>query len=225
MAVDLGATYTVSTVEMTSLSPGYSPLAWKLQSSDDGETWVDVSDVMRPGTSAPLETTWPVWGWPVCMDCAGEWACTGACDRVWAEATLCCHTPQSGTGAACPTAPPPDTADCASGEGACVLGCTDEGATNHDETATSDDGSCICDPTAAFRGPGAYTAGSNTAACPACSGDMDGDMVVGTRDLLLLLSDFDLTDCRLISDANGDCVVNTPDLLALLAAFGTDCIA
>jgi hypothetical protein len=59
---------------------------------------------------------------------------------------------------------------------------------------------------------------------PACSGDMDGDMVVGTRDLLLLLSDFDLTDCRLISDANGDCVVNTPDLLALLAAFGTDCM-
>jgi hypothetical protein len=49
-------------------------------------------------------------------------------------------------------------------------------------------------------------------------------MVVGTRDLLLLLSDFDLTDCRLISDANGDCVVNTPDLLALLAAFGTDCM-
>jgi hypothetical protein len=106
-----------------------------------------------------------------------------------------------------------------------VAGCTNPTAQNYLPGVDIDDGSCICDPTAAFRGPGAYTAGSNTAACAACSGDMDGDMVVGTRDLLLLLSDFDLIDCRLISDANGDCVVNTPDLLALLAAFGTDCIA
>ena len=106
-----------------------------------------------------------------------------------------------------------------------VAGCTNPAAQNYVPGVDIDDGSCICDPTASFRAPGAYTAGSNTAACPACSGDMDGDMVVGTRDLLLLLSDFDLTDCRLISDANGDCVVNTPDLLALLAAFGTDCIA
>ena len=42
-----------------------------------------------------------------------------------------------------------------------------------------------------------------------------------TTDLLLLLSDFDLTHCALLSDATGDCTVNTPDLLALLAAFGT----
>jgi hypothetical protein len=154
-------------------------------------------------------------------DCAGTWSCSAACeaavDRTWIETT-----PQAGTGAACPVAA---SSDCANGDGSCVVGCTNPAAQNYVPGVEIDDGSCICDPTAAFRGPGAYTAGSNTAACPACSGDMDGDMVVGTRDLLLLLSDFDLTDCRLISDANGDCVVNTPDLLALLAAFGTDCIA
>ena len=82
---------------------------------------------------------------------------------------------------------------------------------------------CQCDPTQSFRGAGSFTAGSTAAPCPACNGDMDGDGVVGTTDLLLLLSDFDLTHCALLSDATGDCTVNTPDLLALLAAFGNDC--
>ena len=50
-------------------------------------------------------------------------------------------------------------------------------------------------------------AGASVAECPDCNGDMDGDGVVATADLLLLLSDFDLTDCALLSDANGDCVV------------------
>lgn len=147
-------------------------------------------------------------------DCAGEWACTGACeagaDRVWAESV-----PQAGDGAACPTAPPPDAADCASGEGACVLGCTDETATNHDATATRDDGSCVCH---GFR-----MMQHGHAVCASCNGDMDGNEKVDVHDIMLLLGDFGLCDPRLISDGNNDGCVGVQDLMLLLAEFGRTC--
>jgi hypothetical protein len=86
ISVDLGATYTVSTVEMTSLDHHYSPGAWVLQSSDDRETWSDVSDIMRPGcmnyvngvgiTCPPLETTWTVYD-PRSMGDDGSCLCDG----------------------------------------------------------------------------------------------------------------------------------------------------
>ena len=182
-------------------------------------TWTETAAQDGYGAACPTADCANGEGACVSVDCAGSFSdctdvCEAAADRTWTETAA-----QDGIGATCPT-----VTDCANDDGSCVAGCTNPTAQNYVPGVDIDDGSCICDPTAAFRGPGAYTAGSNTAACPACNGDMDGDMVVGTRDLLLLLSDFDLTDCRLISDANGDCVVNTPDLLALLAAFGTDCM-
>jgi hypothetical protein len=161
--------------------------------------------------------TFEVSGCPAAnTDCTGDWSCTTACeaaaDRVWVETI-----PQLGTGAACPTEPPADTADCAPGEDQCLPGCMDEGATNYDETATSDDGSCVCD---GFR-----QMQHNRAVCSSCSGDMDGNDKVNVYDIMALLGDFGLCDPRLISDGTNDGCVGIQDLLLLLVEFGRDCSA
>ena len=65
-------------------------------------------------------------------------------------------------------------------DGSCdysCFGCTDASATNYDSDATIDDGSCT------------YCEAGPLATCP---GDLDADNVVGTADLLLLLSTFGL---------------------------------
>jgi len=53
-------------------------------------------------------------------------------------------------------------------------------------------------------------------------GDLNGDGIVNTTDLLILFSNWgpcvDCNDCA--SDLNGDCIVNTSDLLALFANWG-----
>lgn len=114
---------------------------------------------------------------------------------------------------------------CAGGDGACLAGCTSQasGVLNYCADCGLDDGSCSCDVTNSFRSVGPFFLGSTTGPCPLCNGDMDGDMNVGTRDLLLLLADYDMYDCALISDSNADCAIDTQDLLALLAEFGNDC--
>jgi hypothetical protein len=150
------------------------------------------------------------------IDCAGEWTCTAACeagaDRVWLETAG-----QAGTGAACPIEPPADAEDCAPGEDQCLPGCMDEGATNYDAAATSDDGSCVCD---GFR-----QMQHNRAVCSSCNGDMDGNDKVNVYDIMALLGDFGLCDPRLISDGNNDGCVGIQDLLLLLPHFGKDCSA
>ena len=53
-------------------------------------------------------------------------------------------------------------------------------------------------------------------------GDLDGDGVVGVKDLLILLGNWgpceDCNDC--VADLNGDCVVGVTDLLTLLGNWG-----
>lgn len=55
-----------------------------------------------------------------------------------------------------------------------------------------------------------------------CEGDLNGDGIITTSDLLILLSDFGtLTGGP--ADFNGDGVVGTGDLLIFLGLFGADC--
>ncbi|MCB9848019.1 MAG: hypothetical protein H6814_06350 [Phycisphaeraceae bacterium] len=69
-----------------------------------------------------------------------------------------------------------------------------------------------------FNAGAAYVFDTHDAFCPA---DLNGDLVVDTADLGLLLSGFGGTDPAL--DINGDGVVDTADLGLLLAAFGGGC--
>lgn len=55
-----------------------------------------------------------------------------------------------------------------------------------------------------------------------CLGDLNGDGVITTSDLLLLLSGFG-TSVSGPPDLNGDTVVGTGDLLIFLGVFGGDC--
>ncbi len=79
-----------------------------------------------------------------------------------------------------------------------IIGCTYENALNYEPTATIDNGSCVFEE------------------CPECSddcpGDLDGDYVVSTSDLLIFLSQFgavcDNTGC---DDADGDGVCDDED--------------
>ena len=60
-----------------------------------------------------------------------------------------------------------------------------------------------------------------TALAACCPGDLNGDGVVDTADLGVLLGVFGTTDAA--ADLNGDGVVDTADLGVLLGAFGTSC--
>lgn len=86
-------------------------------------------------------------------------------------------------------------------------GCTDPAACNYDETASIDDGSCEVPP------------------CDTCPGDLDGDGLIATTDILIFLSDFGCTpppaDCP--GDVDGDGATNIADLLMLLGTFGDIC--
>jgi hypothetical protein len=83
--------------------------------------------------------------------------------------------------------------------------------------------------------PGSYTAqATNSAGCTSvqevtvqfvnctCVGDMNGDSMVGSTDILIFLTDIGCTsDCAADLDGNG--VVNTIDLIVLLSYFGEPC--
>jgi hypothetical protein len=102
---------------------------------------------------------------------------------------------------------PGATIDNGSCEFATCAGCTDPGACNYDETASIDDGSCEAPP------------------CNTCPGDLDGDGLIATTDILIFLSDFGCVppppDCP--GDVNGDGSTNISDLLLLLGSFGDLC--
>jgi hypothetical protein len=92
-------------------------------------------------------------------------------------------------------------------DGSCdytCYGCTDTAACNYDMNATIDDGSCE------------YTS------CHNCPGDLSGDNIVNTVDLLLFLSNFGC-DGTCSGDINNDDLVNTVDLLLFLSYFGNTC--
>ena len=87
--------------------------------------------------------------------------------------------------------------DCGGGGGD-IIGCTYEIASNYNDLATSDDGSCLfddCDPNAGYDE--GYNAGVESVDCP------------------------DVSSCP--SDLNGDGTITTGDLLVFLGAFGTIC--
>lgn len=86
----------------------------------------------------------------------------------------------------------------------------------------SSGGLFVLDPTAALGTK--FGTFSLTANAPApCRGDINGDRVVNTADLVLLLSDFGSIGPGLHGDFNNDSTVNTADLTTLLAAFGAAC--
>ncbi len=61
-----------------------------------------------------------------------------------------------------------------------------------------------------------------------CPGDLNGDGLVNTADLTLLLVHFGqmgVNGCSLVGDMNTDLTVNTADLTQLLVHFGTQCTA
>lgn len=56
----------------------------------------------------------------------------------------------------------------------------------------------------------------------ACDGDLNGDLVINSADLVILLSEFScMIDC--VYDISGDGVINTGDLTIMLTNFGAVC--
>ena len=55
-----------------------------------------------------------------------------------------------------------------------------------------------------------------------CPGDLDGDLVVGVSDALIVLSDYGCT-MNCIADVNGDGAVGVADILFVLSVFGSSC--
>lgn len=87
-----------------------------------------------------------------------------------------------------------------------TAGCTNPSACNYDPFASSDDGSCSFD-------------------CNDCAGDINGNGVVATDDLNILLAMLGCsapTDCG-PADLNGDGNVNVGDLNALLSVYASVC--
>ncbi|MEY3397683.1 MAG: hypothetical protein RL220_277, partial [Bacteroidota bacterium] len=86
--------------------------------------------------------------------------------------------------------------------GAAQYGCTNCEAPNYNPAATCDDGSCLI----------------------TCTGDFNGDNIIGTSDLLLFLGTFGSTPgpCSQ-TDLTDDGIVGLADLLLFLGVFGTTC--
>lgn len=81
------------------------------------------------------------------------------------------------------------------------VGCTNPSASNYDDTACIEDGSC-------------------TFGCP---GDFDNNGVINTSDVLLFMAFFGCGSSCGVYDLDGNVVVNNADLLLLMAAFGSTC--
>ena len=85
-----------------------------------------------------------------------------------------------------------------------VPGCTEVEACNYDPEANADDGSCEYN------------------SCQ-CTGDLDGDNLVGVGDVLQLLSLFGCTVNCGVADINNNGLVGSSDVLLVLAQFGNIC--
>lgn len=64
--------------------------------------------------------------------------------------------------------------------------------------------------------------GDELAIPDSCVGDLDGDGIIATSDLLIFLSAFGCTG-TCVADLNEDGLVNTADLLLFLSVFGSSC--
>ena len=80
------------------------------------------------------------------------------------------------------------------GDSSTCTGCSNSDAVNYNESATIDDGSCLFDQSYVDS---TFAAGVSSVDCSDfednCPADIDGDSVVTTSDLLVLLSSFGLT--------------------------------
>lgn len=102
---------------------------------------------------------------------------------------------------------PGATIDDGSCESQSCVGCMDINACNYNPEATIDDGSCQEPP------------------CIDCPGDLDGDGLIATTDILLFLSDFGCVPPPMPcpGDVDGDGATTISDLLLLLGNFGDNC--
>lgn len=102
-----------------------------------------------------------------------------------------------------------------------VFGCTDETACNFDETANTDDGSCISSDAAALCGASAVW---NAETC-SCEGDLQDACGEGTiwdaASGSCVPAATSATGCA--ADINSDGMVSATDLLVFLTQFGNEC--
>ncbi|MBN8645671.1 MAG: hypothetical protein J0L61_10600 [Planctomycetes bacterium] len=76
----------------------------------------------------------------------------------------------------------------------------------------------------ATPGPFLYDANGNmTRAVQNCGADLNGDLVVTTPDMTILLASMNNQPADMRGDINLDGIVNTADLTALLGQFGKQC--
>ena len=68
--------------------------------------------------------------------------------------------------------------------------------------------------------PNAANAGPDASGCPE---DLDGDLLVGVSDVLMVLGEFGCTQGCGTGDIDGDGVVAVGDVLAILSSFGEVC--
>jgi hypothetical protein len=68
--------------------------------------------------------------------------------------------------------------------------------------------------------PNAANAGPDAAGCPE---DLDGDLLVGVSDVMMVLGEFGCTQGCGTGDIDGDGVVAVGDVLAILSSFGEVC--
>ena len=71
---------------------------------------------------------------------------------------------------------------------------------------------------------GSNPADPNSVPPPPCVGDINGDRIINTADLTILLANFgQAVPAGTLGDFDGNATVNTADLTTFLAAFGTAC--
>jgi hypothetical protein len=106
----------------------------------------------------------------------------------------------------------------------CSGGSVADGDTDNDGVCNDVD-PCVgaLDACGVCNGPGAiYACGCTMEGCTYCPGDFNDDGLIGTSDLLLLLSEFGcMAGCSV--DADYDGITGVGDILILLSAFGTNC--
>jgi hypothetical protein len=71
------------------------------------------------------------------------------------------------------------------------------------------------------QGVGCANVPENTQECSCCVGDLNDDHLIGTLDLMELISNWGMMNY--ISDVDLDGIVGTSDLLKIIAAFGISC--
>jgi hypothetical protein len=162
--------------------------------------------------------------------CAADADSDGVCDNVdpcvgALDACGVCNGPGAIYACACSGIPTGDC-DCDGNQldalgvcgGTCAADADSDGVCDNVDPCVGTLDACgVC------NGPGAvYACGCTMEGCVYCVGDFNDDGLIGTSDLLLLLSEFGcISNCTI--DADFDGVTGVSDILVLLSAFGTNC--